>query len=366
MRTWLAAVSLAAGFCGLVADATAKVVRCSAPKTRPSKAGSIRTISRMAATFACIALMQPALADPSLKDLAARTELRAIETLTLSDQQFLSGDKNGRPATIAGMLRLPQGAKGRLPAVLIQHGSGGPSPRDEFWAKMFNEMGIAAFTVDSFSGRGLTTTSANQALLGRLNMVLDAYRAYDLLASHPRIDPSRTAVIGFSRGGQSALYASLKRFQQMWSPNAAFALYIPLYASCNTTFIGDTDISGPIRQYHGAADDYVPVAPCRLYFDRLRTAGRDVQLVEYPGAHHAYDNPLGARTPTVSKAAQSVRACTLAEQTPGVIVNVATGQPFTYKDPCVQTGPHVGYNEAAATATYKAVKELLRSAFKLD
>lgn len=314
-----------------------------------------------------LAWAQSAVADPSLKDLAARTELRAIETLTLTDQQFLTGDKNGKAVTIAGQLRFPQGASGRLPAVILQHGSGGPNAGHELWSKHFNEMGIASFLVDSFSGRGLTSTSTNQALLGRLNMVLDGYRAFDVLANHLRIDPARIAVMGFSRGGQSTLYSSMKRFQQMWNPRAAFAAYIPLYASCNTTFIGDTDLSSvPIRQFHGAADDYVPVAPCRPYFERLRAAGRDVLLVEYPDAHHGYDNPLGNKTPTISKGAQSVRACKLKEEPLGTIINAETGQPFTYKDPCVQTDPHTGYNEAAANATRKAVKDFVRTVFKLE
>ena len=117
----------------------------------------------------------------------------------------------------------------------------------------------------------------------------------------------------------------------------------------------------PIRQFHGAADDYVPVAPCRAYFERLRAAGRDAQLTEYPDAHHAYDNPLGAKTPTVAKGSQSVRACKLKEEPLGTIVNAETGQPFTYKDPCVQTDPHLGANEAAAQATRVAVKGLLRT-----
>jgi dienelactone hydrolase len=314
-----------------------------------------------------LAWAQSAAADPSLKDLAARTEVRAIETLTLTDQQLLTGDKNGKAVTIAGQLRFPQGAPARLPAVILQHGSGGVSGGHELWAKTFNEMGIASFLVDSFSGRGLVSTSTNQALLGRLNMVLDAYRAFDVLANHPRIDPARIAVMGFSRGGQSTLYSSVKRFQQMWNPRAAFAAYIPLYASCNTTFIGDTDLSpAPIRQFHGAADDYVPVAPCRAYFERLRAAGRDVQLTDYPDAHHGYDNPLGNKTPTVAKGAQSVRACKLKEEPLGTIINAETGQPFTYQDPCVQTDPHTGYNETAANATRKAVKEFVRTVFKLE
>ena len=248
-------------------------------------------------------------AEPSVKDLAARTEIRPFETLTLTDRQFLTGDKNGKAVTIAGELRLPQGASGRLPAVVLLHGSGGAGGGLELWAKHFNEIGIASFLIDSFSGRGITQTSSNQALLGRYNMILDAYRGADLIGAHPRIDPNRIAVIGFSRGGQSALYSSLKRFQAVWTPRVTFAAHIPLYASCNPTLIGDTDVSAvPIRLYHGAADDYVPVAPCRAYVERLRAAGRDVQLTEYPDAHHVYDNPLGAqdadRRPGIAKRAR--------------------------------------------------------------
>jgi dienelactone hydrolase len=305
-------------------------------------------------------------ADPALGDLAARTELRAVETLTISDEQFLIGDKNGTTVSIAGELRLPQGSpSGKLPAVVLLHGSGGIGSGPELWAKYFNEMGIASYLLDSFTGRGLVGTSTNQAGLGRLNMILDAYRAFDILATHPRIDAARIAVMGFSRGGQSALYSSMRRFQKMWNPRAAFAAHIPLYASCDMTFIGDTDVTAPIRQYHGEADDYVVVAPCRSYFERLRAAGHDATLTQYPDAHHAYDNPLGSQTPIVAKGSQSTRACKLKEESPGKIVNVATGQPFTYQDQCVQVDPHLGYNEAAANATRKAVKDFLRATFKL-
>jgi hypothetical protein len=57
-------------------------------------------------------------------DMAARTELHAIDTLTLSDAQFLSGDGNAKATIITGALRIPRG-EGRLPLVVLQHGSGG-------------------------------------------------------------------------------------------------------------------------------------------------------------------------------------------------------------------------------------------------
>lgn len=309
---------------------------------------------------------QPAVADPSVKDLAVRTEVHPLQTLTVSVRQFLTGDQDGKPVTIAGHLRFPQSADSRLAAIILQHGSAGSNARDEFWAKTFSEMGIASFQVDSFSGRGLTRTSTNLGQFNAYNVILDAYRAFDVLANHPRIDPARIAIIGFSLGGVSALYSSLKRFQQMWNPRAAFAAHMPFYAGCATTLIGDTDVGAPIRQFHGAADDYTPVAPCRVYFERLRAAGRDAVLTEYPGAHHSFDNPLGNKVPTISKGAQSFRGCKLKEEPLGTIVHAESGQRFTWKDPCLQTDAHTGYNERAANAARIAVKDFLRTVFKLE
>jgi hypothetical protein len=73
--------------------------------------------------------------------IAARTELHAIDTLTLSDAQFLKGDPGGKPTTLTGELRIASGS-GRLPLVMLQHGSGGMGANIEMWSKEFNAMGI--------------------------------------------------------------------------------------------------------------------------------------------------------------------------------------------------------------------------------
>jgi len=230
-----------------------------------------------------------ALAEPISQDVAARTELHSIDTLTLSDAQFLSGDANGKATTTAGQLRIAAGS-GRLPLVVLQHGSGGMTANVEMWARELNASGISTFALDGFTGRGLTAVSTNQALLGRLNFILDIYRSLDILAKHPRVDSQRVALMGFSRGGQAALYASLKRFHKMWNRSGIeFAVYIPFYPDCATTFVSDTDVADrPIRIFGGTQDDYNPIVLCKAYVERLKAAGRDVQLTEYPNASHAF------------------------------------------------------------------------------
>jgi dienelactone hydrolase len=184
-----------------------------------------------------ITIAQAAAADSLSKDMAARIEAIPIQTLTISDEQFLRGDAYGKPATIAGVLRVAQGS-GRLPLIIFVAGSGGFAPNTDVWDRQFEEMGISTFAMDSFAGRGIVSTIVDQSQLGRLNMVLDVYRSLSVLAAHPRVDPTRIAVMGWSRGAQASLYSSLKRFQKLWNPGGIEpAAYIALYPPCNMTLL---------------------------------------------------------------------------------------------------------------------------------
>jgi dienelactone hydrolase len=300
------------------------------------------------------------------RDTALRVELHPIPSLTLTDRQFLTGDASGKPVTVTGEFRIAQGT-GRLPVIVLMHGSGGIGPNVETWARQFNAIGISTFAIDGFTGRGMTGVSTNQASLGRLAFTLDIYRARDILARHPRVDPNRVILMGFSRGGQAVLYSSLTRFQTLWNKSGIEpAAYIPFYPDCMTSYAGDTDVAGkPIRIFHGAPDDYNPVASCKDYLARLKAAGRDVTITEYPDAQHGFDTPFPIGS-IVATGSQTVRNCRIREADAGVLLNVSTQQPFSYTDGCVQLDPHVGGNADAARAAHQAVGEFVRQVFRLE
>ena len=322
---------------------------------------------RFAALIACaLAAPMAAQAADAQRQIAARVELHAIPSLTLTDGQFLSGDAGGTAVTITGELRIAQGS-GKLPVVVLVHGSGGMGPNIEMWSRAFNAMGVSTLALDGFTGRSLTSVNTDQARLGRLAFTLDSYRALEMLAKHPRVDASRIILMGFSRGGQGALFASLKRFHAMWNKSGAeFAAYLPFYPDCSTSYVADTEIDKPIRIFHGTPDDYNPVATCRKYVERLRAAGRDVALTEYPNAQHGFDNPLGTPAPFEVKGAQTVRHCTILEEPKGMLINAASKQPFSYKDACVEQNPHVNHDAEATAAAMVAVKDFVQKTFKLE
>jgi dienelactone hydrolase len=329
-------------------------------------AGMMQFFVRVFAVLA-IATAQTALAaNVRPGDVGGRGEKLLIQTLTISDEQFLKGDSFGWPTTISGTLRVAQGS-GRLPLVVLVHGSGGIEENIALWERAFASMGISTFAIDSFTGRGIVSTVSDQSKLGRLNMILDVYRSLAVLAADPRIDPARIAVMGFSRGGQAALYASLRRFQKMWNPSGVDpAAYIALYAPCITTYIDDTQVTDhPIRIFHGKSDDWVEIAPCRAYFERLKRTAKDVEMTEFPNTSHAFDYPSLPSHPVAVPYAQTTH-CVLKEEPVGTIINMATHKPFTFADGCLGRGAHVAYSAKATHATEEAVRTLLERAYKLN
>ena len=241
-------------------------------------------------------------AESLTEDQKGKINFQSVPVITLN--QFLNGETGGKTIKISGSLKFPKKEwTGRLPAVVLLHGGGGPRASVKYWSKILRKIGLVTFVVDSNTTRGCPSstpgTCKNYSKNQGMANIVDAYRALKLLSTHPRIDPTRIAVMGFSVGGKASLYASVKRFQKMWgTPGLEFAAYVPFYPACNITFDHYEKISDhPIRIFYGELDEWSSPVPCEEYVNRLRKVGKDITITVYPGVHHNFDAKGDANAP---------------------------------------------------------------------
>ncbi len=232
-------------------------------------------------------------------------------------------------------------------------------------------MGLASFLLDSLSGRGIREVcTGGDGRINNASLVADAYRALELLATHPRIDASRIAIMGFSYGGRVAVWASHTRFQQLWNPSGShkFAAYLAFYPiSCYVKLLDEEQVSGgPIRIFHGVADDAVPISRCREYVEGMRRAGKDVALVEYPGALHSFDNPGVPGAAKFYPKHLNPGQCTFVERPDGQLIDQDSGRPAGPDAPCLSRGYTQGYNERIHRQAIEDVKTFLYATFKMN
>jgi dienelactone hydrolase len=201
------------------------------------------------------------------------------------------------PVNIIGHLFMPKGTD-KVPVVLLMHGSGGiHGAMLDYWPKLFNAQNIAAFSLDRFGPRGVKSTAEDQSQIPFTADVADAFAALRLLATHPRIDSSRIAIMGFSRGGIASWRTAVERIiaGQQLPDGLRFAAHIQMYSGgCNGAFrlIVKPGVfsKAPELWVHGELDDYTPIGPCRDYAKWIGEAGTPVEFVSLPGTYHKFDD----------------------------------------------------------------------------
>ena len=286
-----------------------------------------------------------------------------------------------RPAATAqGELVLPSGppADARLPAAVLVHGSGGIYPEQiTFWAKLLNEQGIAVFIIDIFGPRGVKSTGEDQSQVPFAADTADAFVALGMLASHPRIDPKRIAVLGFSRGGITAIRSGVVRIINGSAPTGLrFAAHVALYSGGCAGSLAVTPKPGafapePMLFVHGDADDYAYISDCRSYAQRIAAAGTPTEFVALPGVRHKFDVDNGRRINLPSNS-KTKEGCPLEydivdlkyrDRSSGEALSQDKVQAIN-RDLCADKGATMEGDRKAREAAGKAVVEFLNKVFK--
>jgi dienelactone hydrolase len=184
---------------------------------------------------------------------------------------------------LVGKLALPPRSDGRakVPAVIVVHASGGVDARNERWSRLLLEAGYATFQLDYFGPRGITAMSRVQP-----TPVFDVAESLKLLATHPRIDSNRIAVIGFSRGATMALESM--NFTPADAGGHTLAAHVALYPDCMRTYVR-AGSQAPVLVLAAEGDDIHPPLFCQLFAERARDLGRNFRLAVYEGAAHGWD-----------------------------------------------------------------------------
>ena len=270
---------------------------------------------------------------------------------------------------IFGTLQMPKKATGPVPAMVIAHGSAGVADRESWWADHLNDIGVAAFIVDSFTPRNIRDTSTDQTQLSTAANVADAFTALKLLATHPKIDRQRIGVIGFSKGGQVALWTEFEAYRRaVIEDETRFAAHVPLYPACNDWQVTDRINGGPILMLLGGRDDYTPAAPCREYGQWFKSKGVDVDVIVYEHAYHDFDS---IRPPVRAKNVVTGRNCNMLFDVDRFVITIrASGEDITrsvasYVRGCQERGAMVGGDSEARKKSPEDVKRFLKKVLVL-
>jgi dienelactone hydrolase len=285
----------------------------------------------------------------------------------------------GESTRIIGHLYLPETpatAAPRLPAVVFMHGSGGIfDAMQGYWPRHFNAQGHALLALDTFGPRGVSSTAEDQSQVPFAADLADVYAALHLLASHPRIDPARIALIGTSRGGIATWRAALQRIIDSQPAGPRYAAFIPMYAGgCAGGFRVRVQPGvfgpAPMLWLHGDADDYTPLAPCQDYVERIAAAGTPARLVVLAGAGHKFDMDSQRRS-VLPRVQTTQSSCplewdmqTMAHYDRGTGLKLgADAVRELQRSACAATGASVQGNRAARDEAARQISDFLRGVF---
>lgn len=198
-----------------------------------------------------------------------------------------------RPARISASFHFPEGGKQATSCMVILTSSAGVQRhREHHYAALLNSAGSAALVVDSFTGRGVRRTVADQTLVSAAQMEGDAFAALALLRDDPRIDPRKIGIMGVSKGGVAAVNAAIA-VRQHWRNGFPhlFDLHVAICPGATAQHRNPATHGRPMFFMLAAKDDYTPAELAIDYAARMRSAGNDrIKVKVYGNAHHGWES----------------------------------------------------------------------------
>ena len=219
---------------------------------------------------------------PSASPINYHQAIRApaeLQRLTIDGKLFLPPE---------GRRIVPSGRK--LPLVLVVPGSLGVSPSHVAHAEALTDAGLAAFVLDSFGARGVTSTVAKQTAFSFAASAYDVLAAWQVLAAHPEIDGTRIGAQGHSRGGSAVLTAATRRFADpILGRGRGLVAILAAYPWSGHQFTNPSVGGTEARILMGDADEWCSPMQVQGHAQAIRLCGGTVSMRLIAGAQHSFD-----------------------------------------------------------------------------
>jgi len=193
---------------------------------------------------------------------------------------YKSGDE-----TVNGMLYTPPG-KGPFPAIVVIHEWWGLNDWVKEQASKLADQGYVTLAVDLYRGKVATTADEAHEVMRGLpqdRADRDLLAAADYLRSQKNVDPKRVGSIGWCMGGGYSLDLALA--------DPRLAATVINYGRLATSVDSLKKIHAPILGIFGGQDRGIPVADVRSFEKQMKQLGKPIEIVIFPEAGHAFENP---------------------------------------------------------------------------
>ena len=213
----------------------------------------------------------------------------------------------------------------RVPVVIVVPGSLGVAVSHLAHAEALTDAGLAAFVVDPFGARGITSTVANQAQYSFAASAWDVLAAWTVLSLLPEIDPSRIGAQGHSRGGSAVVTAATRRFADaVLGPERGLAAVLAAYPWSGHQFLDPSVGATRMRVLMGDRDEWCSLSQVQGHVQAIRLTGGVVTMRVFGGAAHSFDR--GTAVVRIPDAAVAPGAPTVYLADDGACIHPLTGQ----------------------------------------
>ncbi|HAR45246.1 MAG: dienelactone hydrolase [Nitrospirae bacterium GWC2_57_13] len=193
--------------------------------------------------------------------------------------------------TMKGYLAFNPAVKGKRPGVLVVHEWWGHNEYARERARMLAELGYTALAVDMY-GEGkqaMHPTDAGKfagALFQQFNVAKARFSAaMDLLKKHETVNPGKIAAVGYCFGGGMVLNMARQGLDLKGVASFHGSLSAVQPAKPGV-------VKGKVLVLHGSEDKMTTEKDVAAFKKEMKDAGVDMTFIAYPGALHAFTNPM--------------------------------------------------------------------------